>query len=101
MRWLAVIALGAFLLTAVPAAALELTILHSNDVHGRLAPTLPFGSECTPAHKAENKCLGAAARMANAVHAVRAEGGPVLLLDAGDQFQGTLFYTHYKSQAAV
>ncbi len=101
MRWLAAIALGVFLLTAVPAAAFELTILHSNDVHGRLAPTLPFGSECTPAHKAENKCLGGAARMANAVAAVRAEGGPVLLLDAGDQFQGTLFYTHYKGQAAV
>ncbi len=101
MRWFAAIALGAFLLAAVPAAAFELTILHTNDVHGRLAPTPPFGSECTPEHIAENKCLGGAARLASAIAAARAEGGLVLLLDAGDQFQGTLFYTHYKGQAAV
>lgn len=87
--------------TSAFAGALDLTILHTNDVHGRLAATPPFGSVCTETHKAENKCLGGAARLAGAISAARAEGGHVLLLDAGDQFQGTLFYTHYKGQAAA
>ena len=87
--------------TSAFAGALDLTILHTNDVHGRLAATPPFGSVCTAEHKAQNKCLGGAARLAGAISATRAEGGNVLLLDAGDQFQGTLFYTHYKGQAAA
>lgn len=98
------IAVAALFLTASTSAfagALDLTILHTNDVHGRLAATPPFGSLCTAEHKAENKCLGGAARLAGAISAARAEGGNVLLLDAGDQFQGTLFYTHYKGQAAA
>jgi 5'-nucleotidase/UDP-sugar diphosphatase len=103
MRPFAAIALGALLLVtaALPAGAFELTILHTNDVHGRLAPTPPFGSRCSAEDWAENKCLGGAARLASAVQAVRGAGGAVLLLDAGDQFQGTLFYTHYKGAAAV
>lgn len=98
------IAVAAFLLTAGTSAlagSLDLTILHTNDVHGRLAATPPFGSICTAEHIAENKCRGGAARLAGAISAVRAADGNVLLLDAGDQFQGTLFYTHYKGQAAA
>jgi 5'-nucleotidase len=104
MRRALVIAVAAFLLaanTSALAGTLDLTILHTNDVHGRLAATPSFGSICTPEHKAENKCRGGAARLAGAISAVRAAGGNVLLLDAGDQFQGTLFYTHYKGQAAA
>ncbi|MBT6830345.1 MAG: hypothetical protein HOA58_12575, partial [Rhodospirillaceae bacterium] len=44
--------------TSAFAGALDLTILHTNDVHGRLAATPPFGSVCTAEHKAQNKCLG-------------------------------------------
>ena len=104
MRRALVIAVAAFLLaanTSALAGTLDLTILHTNDEHGRLAATPSFGSICTPEHKAENKCRGGAARLAGAISAVRTAGGNVLLLDAGDQFQGTLFYTHYKGQAAA
>ena len=92
-----------FLCASLPAlaGALDLTILHSNDVHGRLAATPPFGSECSAQHIADNKCLGGTARMAGTIAAIRGEGGNVVLLDAGDQFQGTLFYTYYKGQAAA
>ncbi|MDJ0932589.1 hypothetical protein [Breoghania sp.] len=33
--------------------------------------------------------------------AIRAAGGNVVLLDGGDQFQGSLFYAHYKGKAAA
>ncbi len=33
--------------TTALAGALDLTILHTNDVHGRLAATPPFGSVCS------------------------------------------------------
>jgi 5'-nucleotidase len=104
MRRYGQIFVAAFLLgpgAPVLAGALDLTILHTNDVHGRLAATPPFGAQCTAQHIAENKCRGGAARLAGAIAAVRGDAGQVLLLDAGDQFQGTLFYTHYKGQAAA
>ncbi|MDA0230544.1 MAG: bifunctional metallophosphatase/5'-nucleotidase [Proteobacteria bacterium] len=99
---LGVLALCVFALAA-PAFSgeLKLTILHTNDVHSRLAATPPFGSACNAQHISENKCLGGAARHASAINSIRAEGGNVVLLDAGDQFQGTLFFTYYSGQAAA
>jgi len=61
---------------------LELTILHTNDVHAHYEPFQPWGEPVQ----------GGAARLATAIRSIRAEGGNTLLLDAGDQFQGTLFY---------
>ena len=90
------VALALSVLTAVAPAfsgELNFTILHTNDVHGRFAATPPFGSQCNAQHISKNKCLGGAARQASAINSVRAEGGDVVLLDAGDQFQGTLFFT--------
>ena len=83
------------------AGELSLTILHTNDVHSRLAATPPFGAECNAEHVSENKCLGGAARLSGAINAIRAEGGHTVLLDAGDQFQGSLFFTYYSGQAAA
>ncbi len=59
---------------------LEVTILHTNDVHAHYEP---FG----------DPSQGGAARLATAIEAVRAKQDHVLLLDAGDQFQGTLYFT--------
>jgi len=77
-----------------------LTILHTNDTHGRIDQFTEVGSRCTPADAAENRCVGGVARRATIIKQVRAEGGNVLLLDGGDQFQGTLFYTKYKGEEA-
>ncbi len=72
------IALGV-LLCAGRLSAVTLTILHTSDLHGRVHP-----------HDAlADADLGEGlARVATAVEAVRAEGGPVLLLDSGDTIQG-------------
>ena len=39
--------------------------------------------------------------MVTAVAAARARAGNSILVDGGDQFQGTLFYTYYKGKAAA
>jgi len=96
--------LFALLFSALPANAqggdFQLTVLHTNDVHGRVDEFDKYGNACDEEEKAENKCFGGAARLQTMLNQVRAEGGNIVLLDGGDQFQGTLFYNQYKGQAA-
>jgi 5'-nucleotidase/UDP-sugar diphosphatase len=95
-------ALSSFAL-ALTAGALSaqtsLHILHINDFHSRIEPISRFGSTCPAADEAEGKCFGGAARLATAINGLRADltaqGHPVLVLDAGDTSQGSLFYTTY------
>ncbi|MBI1245556.1 MAG: hypothetical protein GC202_11170 [Alphaproteobacteria bacterium] len=88
-----------------PPAPLKLTILHSNDVHSRLQMVNAFGSTCSAQEAQQNKCLGGVARMATLFAqnraAATAAGRQVLVLNAGDNFQGSLFYTHYKGAAEL
>lgn len=82
---------------------LQLTILHTNDFHSRIQPISRFDGPCPDDDAKAGKCFGGAARIAFKVaqerQAVAAAGGQALLLDAGDQFQGTLFFTRYKGEA--
>lgn len=87
-------------LTAGTALAdFELNILHINDLHSRIEAISKSDSTCSPEDAAKNECFGGIARMKTAIDTRRAEltGKNVLTLDAGDQFQGSLFYTTYKS----
>ncbi len=91
---------------AAPAAAeFRLTILHTNDVHSRIQPINRFDSTCSAEDDAAGECFGGVARIKSALDARRAAldaaGEAHLTLDAGDQFQGSLFYTTYKGQAAA
>lgn len=79
----------------------RLTILHTNDTHGRIDEASATGSRCTPADAAEARCVGGVARRATAIKQARAENDHVLLLDGGDQFQGTLYYTQYRGAEAA
>ncbi|MCF2517239.1 metallophosphoesterase [Dyadobacter sp. CY351] len=67
--------------------AVRLTILHTNDVHSRIEPFPMDGSR--------NQGLGGVARRAALVKKIRQEQGNVLLLDAGDIFQGTPYFNLY------
>lgn len=78
----------------------SLTILHTNDVHGRVAEFDGFGSTCSDEDAAEGNCFGGVARRATMIDQIRSEVDNVILVDGGDQFQGTLFYTQYKGGAA-
>ena len=98
------------------ATALSLTILHTNDFHSRIQPIDQRDGPCPEPVEAEAAaegadapppapCFGGSARLATAIAEQRAgiegSGGHTLLVDGGDQFQGSLFYTYYKGQAAA
>lgn len=90
-RWL-LLALGALLSLWPAARTWELTILHTNDVHSRLEQTSEDSTKCLNA----SQCVGGVARLYTKVQQIRREEPNVLLLDAGDQYQGTIWFTVYK-----
>ena len=65
----------------------HLTILHTNDVHSYIDPF--------PANHPKNPNMGGVARRAALIESIRAENSNVLLLDAGDIFQGTPYFNYY------
>lgn len=87
----------ALALSASAAAAdFNLTILHTNDFHDRYEPISRFDSTCNAEDNAAGECFGGSARLATAITEARARAENSILVDGGDQFQGTLFYTQYK-----
>ncbi len=93
---------SALAFTSVPSFAdYDLTILHINDWHSRIEAINKFESTCSAEEEGKGECFGGAARMKTAIEVTRKkhEGKNVLTLNAGDNFQGSLFYTHYKGQA--
>lgn len=84
-------ALGAVAtLGSIPAFAgaasgiIKLTILHTNDVHSRIEPFPMDGSR--------NQGMGGVARRSTLIQQIRKAEKNVLLLDAGDMFQGTPYF---------
>lgn len=83
---------------SVAAADYTLNIVHINDLHSRIEPINRFDSTCNAEDNAEGKCFGGYARVATMIAQLREElaGENLLVLDAGDQYQGSLMYTTYK-----
>lgn len=89
---------GSLLLTsgALPLQAFEvpgtykLTILHTNDVHSRIDPF--------PMDGGRFQGLGGASRRAALIKKIRNEEEHVLLLDAGDIFQGTPYFNYFSGE---
>lgn len=93
---------AAFCLSAAIARAdYALTILHTNDFHARFEPINAFDSTCSAEDAAESKCLGGTARLVTAIADARARSANTILVDGGDQFQGSLFYTYYKGAVSA
>ncbi|MEQ3662341.1 MAG: metallophosphatase [Flavobacterium sp.] len=65
----------------------KITILHTNDVHSHIDPF--------PADHPKNANQGGVAKRATLVEKIRREEPNVLLLDAGDIFQGTPYFNYY------
>jgi 5'-nucleotidase len=91
--------------TAAAQADYKLTILHINDVHSRIEPINKYDSTCRASDNLAGSCFGGMARVKTAIdlrrNALNTAGANVLTLDAGDQFQGSLFYSTYKGSVAV
>ncbi|MEM0576804.1 bifunctional metallophosphatase/5'-nucleotidase [Flavobacterium polysaccharolyticum] len=65
----------------------KITILHTNDVHSHIDPF--------PADDPRNANMGGVSRRAALIESIRKENPNVLLLDAGDVFQGTPYFNYY------
>lgn len=65
----------------------KLTILHTNDVHSRIEPF--------PMDGGKNQGRGGIAKRAALIQKIREEEENVLLLDAGDMFQGTPYFNFF------
>ena len=65
----------------------HLTILHTNDVHSHIDPF--------PADHPRNPNMGGVARRTSLIESIKKENPNVLLLDAGDSFQGTPYFNYY------
>lgn len=65
----------------------HLTILHTNDVHSYIDPF--------PENHPKNPNMGGVARRAALIEQIRKENPNVLLLDAGDIFQGTPYFNYF------
>ena len=82
--------LSLFILAAVSLAHADytLTVLHTNDLHAHIEPT-----------KIGNTTFGGYAKKATLIKKYRAEDPNTILLNGGDTFQGTLFFTQYIGMA--
>lgn len=67
---------------------IEITFLHSNDLHAHMdGATI------------QKKAYGGYARQATIIKRIRSQESNVLLLNAGDTFQGTLYFSTYEGLA--
>lgn len=82
------------LTAGIASADYALTILHTNDFHARFEPISKYDSGCSAEDNGEGKCFGGSARLVTALAEARARTNNSILVDGGDQFQGTLFYTY-------
>ncbi|MCY1492944.1 Trifunctional nucleotide phosphoesterase protein YfkN precursor [compost metagenome] len=78
---------GLSLSSFAPIDKKHITILHTNDVHSHIDPF--------PATDAKNPNMGGVSRRASLIESIRKENPNVLLLDAGDIFQGTPYFNYY------
>ena len=79
--------LGGLPLSSFANPVKKITILHTNDVHSHIDPF--------PVDDPKYPNQGGAARRAELIQQVRTENPNVLLLDAGDIFQGTPYFNYY------
>ena len=74
-------------------AVTRLTILHTNDTHSRIDPF--------PMDGGRNQGMGGVAQRARLIEQIRMKEEHVLLLDAGDIFQGTPYFNLYKGEPEI
>jgi 5'-nucleotidase/UDP-sugar diphosphatase len=88
-------------------AEYSLTILHTNDFHARFQPISKYDNNCSEKNNLKGKCFGGSARLIEAIKNERTKftnqfvNTKSILVDGGDQFMGTLFYTYYKGKVTA
>lgn len=77
----------------------ELTVLHTNDVHAHVEEFNKYGGTCNSDNS--KNCFGGVARRRTVIERIRKRDKNVILLDGGDQFQGTAWFQVYKGISAA
>ena len=90
----------------VPAQAQEsggftLTLLHTNDTHSHIEQFDSNSASCSEEEAAAGECSGGIARRATKLAELRSMATNPIVVDAGDQFQGSLYYTQYRGLEAA
>ena len=98
----------AALLVISPVSAQEvgdftLTILHTNDTHSHIEEYDGSTTTCPAESEAAGLCIGGVARRATLIADLRASApdGNAILIDAGDSFNGTLYFSVYKGEESA
>ena len=79
----------------------NLTVLHVNDVHSHFEEVSLNTGTCKEDMKRREECYGGVARMATYIRQTRASDPDTLLLNGGDFYQGTMWYSVFKYQPVV
>jgi len=88
------LAVGSFPFQSLAAArGQKLVVLYTNDVHSRLEPF--------PADDAKFAGQGGVAARAELIRQIREEEAHVILLDAGDIFQGTPYFNSFRGEPEI
>ncbi|XP_011631529.1 protein 5NUC-like [Pogonomyrmex barbatus] len=70
-------------------------------MHSRFEETSQLSTACTPADSKAGKCYGGFARIATLVRQAKSESPSTIFLNAGDTYQGTVWYNKYKWRAVT
>lgn len=73
----------------------ELSVIHLNDFHARFEETGPTSGTCHEGEEAKN-CVGGIARVSTMVNRLIEERPNPIFLNAGDNFQGSLWYNIHR-----
>lgn len=79
--------------TYLSAKQVKITILHTNDTHSQVEP---IGE-----NESKNPDMGGYARRMGLIEQIRSEEKNVLLLDAGDYWQGTPYFNFYNGRVEI
>ncbi|KAJ2781999.1 hypothetical protein GGI15_003047 [Coemansia interrupta] len=86
----------------------SLRLIHTNDMHARFVPYDSKGDTCDPTKPitGSERCVGGAAYVKAVVDHLRLADGVgdeknTILLNAGDEFQGTLFHVLFKGNVSA
>ncbi|XP_065223065.1 protein 5NUC-like [Planococcus citri] len=84
-----------------PVVDFRLQLLHNNDLHARFEEMDEDTGACPDEDAKQKKCYGGFARMKKAADVARNEAGeiPTIFLNAGDNFQGSPYYSRFKYKA--
>ena len=90
---LGAVSFGGGSVLACPANERRLVLLYTNDLHSRLDPF--------PMDGGKYQGMGGLEARASVIQQIRNEGHPVLLVDAGDIFQGTPYFNIFKGAPEI